>query len=178
VTRRTVISVALVCAWLLLTAGDCEVGDLDVLLERPGTIQVTNTGQEPAILAIVADDVRSYPTLAGGQTVTVRTFVGGSYQVRVVMTPENAAVYRQRLQDLRSLVERQIGGATTSQEKTQLFVDLAGLKAAILSLEQANAAGCNGHLELRPQSDESVSATVAWDPTSGDGFWDATCGSN
>lgn len=161
-----------------LTAEECNMGDFGDLVNRPGTITVTNTGTESAVVAILADDAKSYPTLAAGQSVTVKTNVGGTYQVRVVMTPENAAAYRSNLSTLRNLVEKQIDATTNVSEKTKLFVDLAGIKASITSMSIANAAGCSGRIALNTEDSTSVSATVTWSPTTGGGFWDASCGSS
>jgi hypothetical protein len=94
------------------------------------------------------------------------------------MTPENAAAYRAELRSLRQLVEKQLDGTTNTAEKTRLFVELAGINAAIQALESGNAAGCSGSIRLNTDNAESVSATVRWSTTSGGGFWDATCGSN
>lgn len=161
-----------------LTAEECDLGDLDGLVNKPGTITVTNAGTESAVIAIIAADVKSYPTLGPGQSASVETNVGGGYDVRVVMTPENAASYRAELQSLRSLVEKQIDGTANAADKTKLFIDLAGVKAAIRALESQNAAGCSGRIRLTTESKVSVNATVSWSTTSGSGFWEATCGSN
>lgn len=162
-------------AFVSLSAGECELGDL---INQPGTIVVTNVGTEPAVVAIIAADVKSYPTLAGGDSATVSTTTGGRYEVRVVMTPENAQRYREELAALRRRVEQLVDGSLSTAEKTQLFSQLAGIKAAINALEQANAAGCGGRIELNQASAEKVNATVRWVSQSGSGFWDATCGSN
>jgi hypothetical protein len=162
-----------------LTAQECEMGDLGGVLNKPGSITVTNAGDtEIAVVAIVADDVRSYPTLASGQSATVETNVGGKYQVKVVMTPENAAAYRAELSSLRKLVENQLGGTSDTVEKTRLFLDLAGIKAAIQALENERGAGCSGRIQLSTEEAVSVSATVAWSATEGRRYWDVTCGSS
>jgi hypothetical protein len=176
VSRRAVRLLALAAAFCILVAGDCEI-DLE-LLNKPGTIVVTNIGTEVAVVAILADDVKSYPTLAGGASASVETNVGGAYRVRVVMTPENTQAYRQGLAELRGLVEKQISGSASPVEKTRLFLDLAGIKAAIQALEQANAAGCSGRIKTSVDEAASVIATVNWVPQGGAGFWDTTCGSN
>ena len=177
--RRSASLIALCLAGVIVSAGECEFGDLGSIVGQPATITVTNlSASEPAVLAIIAGDVKSYPTLAAGASSTVRTYVGGTYQVQVVMTPENAATYRQSLMDLRRLVEQQIAGSTSSAEKTKLFADLAGLKAAIQALEQSSAAACSGAVTLKNDAEATVSATVTWTPQSGAGFWDATCGSD
>jgi hypothetical protein len=161
-----------------LTTEQCEMGDLGAVINRPGSITVTNaSGTEVAVVAIVADDVKSYPTLASGQSATVETNVGGQYQVRVVMTPENAAAYRAELSSLRKLVENRIDGTADAGEKTRLFVDLAGIKASIEALENQQAAGCSGRIELSTEETASVSATVTWSTTSGSGHWNVICGS-
>lgn len=173
---RTLVALMLLVA---LTAEECSMGDLGGLVNKPGTITVTNSGNaESAVIAIISDDVKSYPTLGPGQSASVETNVGGTYQVRVVMTPENAAAYRAELQSLRALVEKQIDGTANAADKTKLFIDLAGVKAAIRALESQNAAGCSGSIRLSTESKATVSATVSWSATSGGGFWDATCGSN
>ena len=161
-------------AFVSLSAGECE---LDGLINKSGSIVVTNTGTEPAVVAIIAPDVKSYPTLAGGASTTISTTTGGRYEVRVVMTPENAQRYRADLATLRGRVERLIDGSLSTEEKTRLFIQLAGIKAAITALEQANAAGCGGSIELNEESAENVNATVQWVSQSGAGFWDVTCGS-
>ena len=174
-SRRALRILALAAAFVLLTAQECE---LDEFVQKPGSISVTNIGNELAVIAIIADDVKSYPTLAGGSHASAQTNVGGAYQVRVVMTPENANAYRQSLAELRRLVERQIDGSASPAEKTQLFINLAGLKAAILAFEQANAAGCSGRVTISVEETTEVVATVNWVPQGGAGFWDVTCGSN
>jgi hypothetical protein len=174
VTRRPRALLCIAIAFFTLSAGECELGDI---LPRPGRIVVTNTGTEPAVVAIIAPDVKSYPTLAGGASASVSTNTGGQYEVRVVMTPENTQRYRAELLALRTAVEKLVDGSLTSEEKTRLFITLAGIKAAILALEQANAAGCSGRIELSQDTEGTVNATVQWVPQSGAGFWDTTCGS-
>lgn len=167
-----------VFAFVLLSAGDCEIGDLGALINKPGSIRVTNTGAtETAVVAIIASDVKSYPTLAAGASATAETNVGGSYQVLVVMTPENTDAYRQSLLEVRTRVEKLIGGTASSAEKTQLFIQLAGIKASIQALESSNAASCSGNIKLSQDEAASVSATVTWVPQGASGFWDLTCGS-
>lgn len=169
---------ALAAAFALLAGGECNIGDLGNILDVPGTITVTNIGTEPAVIAILADDVKSYPTLASGSSATVQTNVGGAYRLSVVMTPENAATYRANLLSLRQLVERAIAGSSDPVEKTRLFLDLSGIKIAIQSLSNANAAGCSGRIKLDADEQTEVVATVNWVTSTGTGFWDLTCGSN
>ena len=165
-------------AFVLLSAGDCEIGDLGGLINKPGAIRVTNTGAtQTAVVAIIASDVKSYPTLQAGASATAETNVGGAYQVLVVMTPENQDAYRQSLVDLRRSVERLIDGTASSEEKTQLFIKLAGIKASIQALENSSAASCSGNISLSQDDAASVSATVTWVAQGDSGFWDLTCGS-
>jgi hypothetical protein len=173
---RTIVGAVL--AFVLLSAGECEFSSLGEILDKPGRIVVSNLGTETAVVAIIANDVKSYPTLAGGATASAETHVGGAYQLRVVMTPENTQRYRDDLLSLRRIVERFVDGAAATEEKTRLFTNLAGIKAAIAALEQANAAGCSGTIEINQDTAEIVNATVTWVRQSGAGFWDATCGSN
>ena len=165
-------------AFVLLSAGECNIGDLGDILDKPGRIVVTNTGPDTAVVAIIGPDVKSYPTLAGGATASAETNVGGAYEVRVVMTPENAQLYRDDLLALRSSVEKLIDGSLSSDEKTTLFIRLAGIKAAIAALETSGAGGCSGRIELNQDNAEIVNATVSFVRAAGGGFWDATCGSN
>jgi hypothetical protein len=176
--RRMRTMVCATVAFALLSAGECDIGDVGGLLNERGTISVTNTGTEAAVVAVLAAEVKSYPTLAAGASASVETNVGGQYEVRVVMTPENAQRYREDLFALRRSVEKLIDGSLTSQEKVELFTKLAGIKAAIQALEQSKVAGCNGRIELNQDEAETVTATVQWVPQGGAGFWDATCGSN
>lgn len=172
---RTLVALMLLVA---ITAEECDLGAGGGLVNKPGTIIVDNVStDQTAVVAVIAQDVRSYPTLAAGQTAEVQTNVGGPYQVLVVMTPENTSAYRDELRSLRRLVEKQVDGATDPAEKTQLFIDLAGIKAAIQALEDGNAAGCSGRLTLSTDHEEVVAATVRWSTTSGGGFWSVTCGS-
>lgn len=175
-SRPLVRVVALAMAFVLLSAGECDISDLGDFLARPGTITVLNTGDtETAVVAILADDVKSYRVLAPDSAVAVKTNVGGSYQVRVVMTPESTQIYRQNLASLKQLVQKQVDGTATTQEKIRLFSDLAGINAAIAALEQANAAGCSGTITLSADEPVSVKAAVRWVPQGVAGFWDANC---
>jgi hypothetical protein len=170
--------VVLLVLFVIVSGGECGLSDLGELLDEPGRITVTNTGLESAVVAITADDLKSYPTLAAGASASVLTNVGGQYEVSVVMTPENAQRYREDLLALRNSVEKLIDGSLTSQEKVELFTNLAGINAAIQALEQSNAAGCSGKIKLNQDRSEAVNATVSWVPQGGAGFWDSTCGSN
>jgi hypothetical protein len=164
-------------AFALLSAESCDF-ELNGLINRPAAITVTNlSSSETAVVAIIADDVKSFPTLTPGQSVTVKSNVGGTYQVRVVMTQENATEYRAELMSLRSLVEKQIDGSASADEKVELFTNLAGIKAAIQRFESGNAAGCSGKVTPKTDEDVAVQATVTWQTTSGSGFWDSSCGS-
>ena len=175
--RRLRALIAVAVAFVVLSAGDCEIGDLGLTLDKPGRIVVSNTGTEPAVLAIVADDVKSYPTLASGSTTSVETNVSGQYRVIVAMSPESAVEYRAELMALRSTVEKLLAGSLDSAEKTRLFISLAGIKNAIARLEDPNGASCSGLIELKHQDPETVNATVAFVTQSGSGFWDLACGS-
>ena len=168
-----------VFAFVLLSAGDCEISGLGDLINEPGKITVTNVGAtESAVVAIIAPDVKSYPTVAPGGSASVETNVGGSYQVIVVMTPENRDAYRQSLLDLRASVERLINGSATSDEKVLLFTKLAGIKASIQALENTNAASCSGNIEIKQDEAVTVSATISWVAQGDSGFWDLTCGTS
>jgi hypothetical protein len=169
--------ILIAAAFVILSAGECEIGDLGQILHRPGEITVTNSGDEPAVVSIVAPDVKSYPTLVAGATASAQTNVGGQYSVQVVMTPENAAAYRQDLATMRQRVEALISEEPDPTIKTELFVQLAGIKASILALEQGQGAGCSGTIELTRDNAATVNATVTWREQSGAGFWDMTCGS-
>ncbi|MBM4407922.1 MAG: hypothetical protein FJ038_04815 [Chloroflexi bacterium] len=172
---------ALVALMLLtaLTAEECTLGELGGVVNKPGAITVYNTSADQvAVIAILADDVKSYPTLGPNGSASVTTNVGGKYEVRVVMTPENAAAYRAELKSLRALVEKAVDGTADPAEKARLFVDLAGIQAAIRGLETQNAAGCSGKIKLSTEEAATVVASLAWLTTSGSGFWDVSCGSN
>ena len=164
---------------VVFTAQDCEA-EFGDLINKPGTISVTNSSDaEAAVIAILADDVKSYPTVAAGASATIKTNVGGRYEVRVVMTPENALKYKDELTAMRRLVEKQLDGTADVAEKTRLFVELAGIKAAIQQHTSGNGAGCAGLINLSTAKEESVLATIRWSPTAGGGgFWDVTCGGN
>jgi hypothetical protein len=168
---------AAVTAFLVLSAGECQPGDLGVEFDLPGTVVVTNVGRETAVVAITADDARSHPTLPGGGSASVSTNVGGRYEVRVLMTPENARRYHADLLALRKTVTDLVATAPTAAEKTRFFVALAGIKSQLLTMGAGGAAGCTGTIELGPDANAQVNATVAWVSEGDGGFWDATCGS-
>jgi hypothetical protein len=166
-----------VLAFVLLSAGDCEFSSLGDILNKPGTIVVTNTGTEPAIVAIVADDVKSYPTLAGGASASAPTNVGGRYTISVTMTAQQVIEYRSELQALRRTVETLVDGSISSQDKVYLFTKLAGIKAALAQLNSGTGASCSGNITINQEKEVSVNASVTWITQSGSGFWDVTCGS-
>jgi hypothetical protein len=178
VSRRSLRLLAIFAAFVVLSAGDCEIGDLGDILNEPGRIVVTNTGTEPAIVAIIADDVKSYPTLAAGGTSAVKTNTGGRFQVRVMMTPEQLIEYRAKLTSMRRDVEGQIAGTNDPLAKTRLFTDLAGLKAALVAADSGTGASCAGNLTLNADQATEVGVGVRWVPTDGGGFWELSCGSN
>ena len=175
-TKRLSGPVIALVVFAIVSGGECELSEIGDIPQEPGTIAVWNAGDtEVAVVAILADDVKSYPTLAPGSTAAVKTNVGGAYQVRVVMTPENVQAYRENLNALKQLVQKQIDGSATSAEKARLFTDLAGINAAIRALEQANAAGCSGTIKLKEDQAVSVTASVRWVAQGGAGFWDTNC---
>jgi hypothetical protein len=166
-----------VFAFVLLSAGECEFSSLGDILNKPGSIVVSNTGTEPAVVAIIADDVKSYPTLAGGATSSAPTNVGGRYTVSVTMTAQQVIEYRADLQALRRTVEKLVEGSISSEEKVRLFTKLAGIKAALGQLNAGVGASCSGNIKLSQDNAAIVNASVAWVRQSGAGFWDLTCGS-
>jgi hypothetical protein len=166
-----------VFAFVLLSAGECEFSSLGDILNEPGSIVVSNVGTEPAVVAIVADDVRSYPTIAGGAAASAPTNVGGRYTVSVTMTAQQVIEYRADLLALRRTVEKLVDGPMSSEEKVYLFTKLAGIKAALGQLNSGVGASCSGNIKLSQDNAAIVNATVAWVTQSGSGFWDLTCGS-
>ena len=166
-----------VFAFVLLSAGDCEISGLGDLINKPGSIGVTNTGTETAVVAIVADDVKTYPTLASGSSASVETNVGGRYTVSVTMTAEQILEYKASLLELRRTVEKLVDGSATSAEKVYAFTSLAGIKAALAQLNAGQGASCSGVITISQERAVSVSVTVAWVPQSGAGFWNLSCGS-
>jgi hypothetical protein len=176
--RRTWPIVFGVFAFVVLSAGECNIGDLGGLINKPGSITVTNTGTEPAVVAIVADDVKTYPTIASGGSASAQTNVGGRYTVSVTMTAQQIIEYKSDLQDLRRTVEKLIDGTASAEEKVYAFTSLAGIKAALGQLNAGGGASCSGNIKLSQEDAVSVSASVRWVTQSGSGFWDLTCGSS
>lgn len=166
-----------VMGFVLFSAGDCDITGLGDILNEPGQIVVTNVGTEVAVVAIVADDVKSYPTLAGGATASAQTNLGGRYHVSVTMTPQQTIEYRAELQALRRTVEKLVDGSISSEEKVYLFTKLAGIKAALVQLNAGQGASCGGNIGLNQDNTVTVNSTVAFITQSGAGFWDLTCGS-
>jgi hypothetical protein len=170
--------VAIAFAFVVLSAGDCDFSSLGDILDEPGQIVVSNTGTEVAIVAISAEDVKSYPTIAGGGTGSAQTNVGGAYTVSVTMTQQQTLEYRDDLLNLRRTVERLVDGSATSEEKVYAFTKLAGIKAALAQLNSGSGASCSGNIKLKPDDAVTVNATVEWVTQSGTGFWNLNCGSS
>jgi hypothetical protein len=168
----------LVVVFAIVSGGECEISSLGEILDEPGRIVVTNAGSEVAVVAIIGPDVKSYPTLGSGATASAETNVGGAYQVVVVMTPEQTLEYGDELANLKRTVQKLVDGSLSTEEKTYLFTKLAGINAALASLQQGSSASCSGIINLRRDNPEIVNATVAWVTQSGTGFWEMTCGSN
>lgn len=175
--RRTWPILLGVFAFVALSAGECNIGDLGGLINKPGSIVVTNTGTEPAVVAIVADDVKTYPTIVSGGSASAQTNVGGRYTVSVTMTAQQVTEYKSDLQNLRRTVEKLIDGTASAEEKVYAFTSLAGIKAALVQLNSGVGASCSGNMKLSQDSAVSVGASVSWVSQSGSGFWDLNCGS-
>lgn len=165
---------ALGLALVVGLAGACE----GFLFNKSGAITVSNlSSTETAVLAIIADDVKSYPTLGPGATAVVTTAVGGDYQVVVVMSAVDAQTYRNNLQTLKQNVSKVIDGTASTDEKVLYFTYLAQINSAIAQASTTGGAGCSGSIELNDESAEGVLVTVNWIPTLGSGSWQVSCGS-
>jgi hypothetical protein len=174
--RVTQTSALLIGAIVLLIAGAC--GDFNFDL-KPGTIKVTNTSAtDTAVVAILADDAKSYPTLGPGASATVKTNIGGTYRVIVVFEQQNLVEYLDSLKALRGNVEKIIDGTSSTDEKILFFTHLATIKSAISQVEQTGGAGCSGKIKLGSEEDSAVQATVNNTSVNGTGVWDISCGSN
>ena len=166
---------ALLLGIVLVVGAACEGFDITT---HQATITVTNTSAtETAVIAILGDDVHSYPTLGTGKSAIVKTNVGGHYEVRVVMTPQQVQDYRTSLQILKSNTSKVLDGTATTEDMTAWFARLAGVNAALAALNTGGAAGCTGTVDLKA-SDPSVLANVTWTDQLGSGFWAASCGSS
>ena len=149
------------------------------LFTKPGRITVTNTSNtETAVIAVLGDDFKSYPTLGSGGSASITTEVGGAYEVVVIMSTVDAQVYRNTLQTLKQNVTKVVDGTASNDEKILFFTYLAGINAAISQSEAAGGASCTGRIKVSEGEAASVSAQVVWTSTLGSGFWSLTCGSN
>jgi hypothetical protein len=170
--RSLAVAVAICIA---LLAASCE----GFSFNEQGTITVRNLSTtETAVLAVLADDVKSYPTLAAGGSAVVTTSVGGKYTVTVVMSAIDAQTYRTNLQTLRSNVMKVVDGTASNDEKVQFFTYLAGINEAIAQTNSGGGASCTGNINLSETKAASVSAQVSWVTTLGGGFWSLACSSN
>jgi hypothetical protein len=161
-------------AFVAVLAAACE----GFSFNEPGSITVRNlSNTETAVLAVMAPDVKSYPTLAAGRNAVVTTSVGGTYTVTVVMSGIDLQTYRANLRDLRSNVQKVVDGSASNDEKVRFFSYLAGINAA-LAQAQAGGASCSGKINLAEDANASVSAQVNWVTTLGGGFWELACSSN
>jgi hypothetical protein len=166
-----VIGLALVVA----LAGACE----GLLFNKSGTITVRNlSSTETAVLAIIADDVKSYPTLGPNHNAVATTALGGTYQVIVVMSTIDAQNYRNNLQTLKQNVQKVVDGTASNDEKVLFFTYLAQINNAIAQAQNAGGASCSGKIKLNENSAASVSVSVNWVTTLGSGSWQLGCGSN
>ncbi len=161
-------------AAVVVAAAACE----GFAFNSPGKITVTNTSTtETAVIAILGDDVKSYPTLGPGRSAEATTEVGGDYQVVVIMSAIDAQTYRANLQTLKQNVTKVIDGTASNDEKVLFFSYLAQINTAIAQANNAGGASCTGRIELKEDAAVSVSVAVAWTSTLGSGFWSLTCGS-
>lgn len=146
---------------------------------EPGQITVRNiSNTETAVLAIIADDVKSYPTLVAGANANVFTTVGGNYTVIVVMSAVDAQDYRNNLKTLKANVTKVVDGTASNDEKVLFFTYLAQINAAINQTHTSGGASCSGKITLNEDKAANVSAQVAWVVTLGSGFWSLACSSN
>ena len=170
---RKVFATAVVCIAVLTVS--CE----GFSFNEQGTITVRNLSTtETAVLAILADDVKSYPTLPAGGTAVVTTSVGGMYTVEVIMSTIDAQTYRSNLQTLRSNVMKVVDGTASNDEKVLFFTYLAGINQAIAQANSGGGTSCDGKINLSETKAASVSAQVSWVTTLGGGFWSLACSSN
>jgi hypothetical protein len=145
----------------------------------PGTITVRNLSQtETVVLAVLADDVKSYPTLAPGANALITTEIGGTYTVTVVMSAVDVQDYQTNLRTLKSNVQKVVDGTASNDEKVLFFTYLAGINAAIAQSHATGGASCSGKINLSEDESSSVAAQVFWQPTLGSGFWSLACSSN
>lgn len=162
-------------AGAVVLAAGCE----GFLFNKPGTITVTNTSTtETAVIAVLGDDFKSYPTLGPGASAKVTTEVGGAYQVIVIMSAVDAQDYRNNLQTLKQNVTKVVDGTASNDEKILFFTYLAGINAAISQSQAAGGASCTGRIKVSEDATASVAAQVSWTSTLGSGFWSLACGSN
>ena len=144
-----------------------------------GTITVRNlSGSETAVIAVLADDVKSYPTLGPNHNAVVTTAVGGQYQVFVVMSAIDAQNYRNNLQTLKANVQKIVDGTASNDEKVLFFSYLAQINNAIAQAQGPGGASCTGTVKLNEKTAASVSVSVNWLSTLGSGSWQLGCGSN
>ncbi len=179
-TKRLRALLAIAVAFVLLSAGDCEIGDLGNILDKPGKVVVTNTSPtETVAIAITGPDFKSYPTVGPGATVSATTNVGGPYQLTVILSGESLLNYKADLENLKRTVRTLVdSGSVTTEEKVYLFTKLAGINAALAQMQQSGSASCSGNIELDRDNDAIVNSIVSFVTQSGSGFWDITCGSN
>jgi hypothetical protein len=169
---RSLFVIATAC--IAVVAAACE----GFSFNEPGQITVRNiSDSETAVLAVIADDVKSYPTLVAGANANVVTSVGGSYTVTVIMSGIDAQTYRSNLQTLRSNVLKVVDGTASSDEKVRFFTYLAEINQAIAQVQNGGAS-CTGKINLSEDKPASVSAQVAWVRSLGSGFWSLPCSSN
>jgi hypothetical protein len=149
----------------------------DFLLNEPGTITIRNfSNTETAVIAVIADDVKSYPTLGPNRNAVITTATGGNYQVLVVMSSIDAQNYRNNLEVLRQNVMKIVDGTASNDEKVRFFGHLAEINSAIAQA-QPFGASCSGKINLSEDQAEGVSVEVNWIPTLGSGSWSLACGS-
>ena len=167
--------VSLGLAAIVVVAAACE----GLVFNTPGTITVRNlSNTETAVIAVLADDVKSYPTLGPNRNAVITTETGGAYQVIVVMTGVDMQNYRSNLQLLKHNAQVVIDGTASNDEKVLFFTYLAQINAAIAQSQNGGGASCTGTIKLSEDEAASVSAQVTWVTTLGGGFWSLACSSN
>lgn len=148
------------------------------LTNDPGKLTVTNNSTtETVVLTVSMADGQSSMNLAPGGSASVKTVVGGTYEVGVTLTGADQAAYVGKLQALRDTAEFLLGDNPTSDEVSGYMVQVQEIRNLIEAAKQNGVASCQGNMDLSLTEPVSTTASVSTSSIGGVTTYSMTCGS-
>ncbi len=148
------------------------------LTNDPGKITVTNNSStDTVVLTVSLADGQSSMNLAPGASASVRTVVGGVYEVGVTLAGADQEAYVSKLQALRDTAEFLLGEDPTPDQVSAFMDQATEIHNLIEAARQNGVASCQGNLALSLTEPVSVSASVSTSSIGGVTTYSMSCGS-